>query len=189
MQSFESETKRLGEIIGMKDRMVEALTLENTKGKESLLDVTKSYESRIHNLANDNNHLLEQTEKYINQIASLEIELENEGSARRAEREQLGACIAQLKEDLQLNQVNFVRERDRFQFWGADLEKELTHLRSENHKITDLLADNERMAIELRNLRDLLVESSYEIEQSKEELMRLAFERDNFALKAEKSYQ
>lgn len=73
MQSFESETKRLNEIIGMKDRMVEALTLENTKGKEGLLEVTKSYESRIHNLANDNNHLIEQTEKYINQIASLEI--------------------------------------------------------------------------------------------------------------------
>lgn len=33
MQSFESETKRLNEIIGMKDRMVDALTLENTKGK------------------------------------------------------------------------------------------------------------------------------------------------------------
>lgn len=49
--------------------------------------------------------------------------MENEVSARRSEREQLGACIAQLKEDLQLNQVNFVRERDRFEYWGADLEK------------------------------------------------------------------
>lgn len=34
-----------------------------------------------------------------------------------------------------------------------------------------------------------MVESSFEIEKSKEELMRLAFERDNFALQAEKTYQ
>ena len=71
MQSFDSETKRLNEIIGMKDRMVEALTLENTKGKESLLDITKSYESRIHSLANDKNNLMEQVEKYMAQISSL----------------------------------------------------------------------------------------------------------------------
>jgi hypothetical protein len=33
MQSFEGETKRLNEIIAMKERMVEALTLDSTKAK------------------------------------------------------------------------------------------------------------------------------------------------------------
>ena len=33
MQSFEGETKRLNEIISMKDRMVEALAEDNSKGK------------------------------------------------------------------------------------------------------------------------------------------------------------
>jgi hypothetical protein len=77
MQSFESETKRLNEIIGMTDRMVEAWTIDNTKGKENLLDITKSYDSRIHNLANDKNKLIEQTEKYIAQITNLEIQLQH----------------------------------------------------------------------------------------------------------------
>jgi hypothetical protein len=83
MQSFDSETKRLNEIIGMKDRMVETLTLENTKGKETLLDITKSYESRIHRLANDKNNLMEQVEKYMAQISNLEIQLDSEMMARK----------------------------------------------------------------------------------------------------------
>lgn len=42
-------------------------------------------------------------------------------AARKTERDQLNSCVAQLKEELQLNQVNFVMERDRFEYWGADV--------------------------------------------------------------------
>lgn len=42
-------------------------------------------------------------------------------------------------------------------------------------KCGDLMKDNERLSIELMNLRDLLMESSFEIDKSKEELRRMAF--------------
>ena len=49
--------------------------------------------------------------------------------ARKTERDQLNHCVIQLKDEMQLNQVNFVMERDRFDYWGADVEKELYRLR------------------------------------------------------------
>jgi hypothetical protein len=30
----------------------------------------------------------------------------------------------ELRDELQRSQVNYVRDRDRFEYWGADLEKE-----------------------------------------------------------------
>ena len=35
----------------------------------------------------------------------------------------MSGCIARMREELQLNQVNMVREKDKYQYWGADLEK------------------------------------------------------------------
>ena len=42
---------------------------------------------------------------------------------RRADREDMNVCVGKLRQELQLNQVNYVREKDKFEFWGADLEK------------------------------------------------------------------
>lgn len=60
MQSFDIESKRLNEIISLKDRMLETLTFENAKNKENILDITQSYESRVAHLASDRNNLTEQ---------------------------------------------------------------------------------------------------------------------------------
>lgn len=39
-------------------------------------------------------------------------------------------CIRSLKEEVELNQVNYIREKDRNVFVSADLEKEISYLRS-----------------------------------------------------------
>ena len=50
-QTFENESKRLNEIVNMKDRMVDSLTKENNKEKATILEITKNYENEINNLA------------------------------------------------------------------------------------------------------------------------------------------
>ena len=42
-QTFENESKRLNEIVNMKDRMVDSLTKENNKEKATILELTKNY--------------------------------------------------------------------------------------------------------------------------------------------------
>ena len=75
----------------------------------------------------------------------------------------MSQLIVELKEDLQHNQINYVREKDKFSYWGADLEKENMMLRSENGRIAEIITENERLSTEIRKLRDLLMESSFEI--------------------------
>ena len=50
-------------------------------------------------------------------------------AGRRAEREDMGGAMNRMREELQLNQVNLVREKDKYHYWGADLEKEIALLR------------------------------------------------------------
>ena len=56
-QTFENESKRLNEIINMKDRMVDSLQKENNKEKATILSLTKNYENQINNLAHEKSRL------------------------------------------------------------------------------------------------------------------------------------
>lgn len=58
-------------------------------------------------------------------------------------------------------------------------------LKTEHRRVGEILEENDKLSVELRKLRDLLMESSYEIERSKEELVRISYERDALALKVE----
>ena len=113
--------------------------------------------------------------------------LEKEMMVRAEEREHMGRTIMELKEQLQHTEVNFVREKDRFEYWGADLEKQNILLKTDNKRMVEILEDNDRLSSELNSLRSLLMESSYEIDRSKEELIRISYERDNLAVKFEKA--
>ena len=44
-------------------------------------------------------------------------------TCRADERDHLGRTILELKEELQRTEVAFVRERDKYEYWGTDLEK------------------------------------------------------------------
>ena len=77
-------------------------------------------------------------------------------------------CIRGLKEEVELNQVNYVREKDRNLFINGDLEHEITALRGENARLLSVSSENEILTREVRNLRELLLESSHEMEKCKE---------------------
>ena len=42
--------------------------------------------------------------------------------------------------------MTFVRERDRYEFWGVDLEKENVLLRTENERAAQVFEENNRLS-------------------------------------------
>ena len=99
------------------------------------------------------------------------------------ERANMECVIQKLKDDLEFNQVNFMREKDRNTFLAGDFEKELSHLRSENVTLMNVVSENELLTKEVRNLRELLLEGSHEMQKCKEEFIRLGRQRDSLVLK------
>lgn len=93
----------------------------------------------------------------------------------------LESCVNKLKEELELNQVNYIREKDRGSFLVEDLNKEMTVLRAENDRLAVMGSDNSALYREIRGLKDLLMESSLEMEKCKEEFIRIGQEKDMLA--------
>lgn len=82
-----------------------------------------------------------------------------------------------------MNQVSYIREKDRNLFIAGDFEKELSILRSQNLNLKGLSTENQILTREVRNLRELLLESSHQMEKCKEEFIRMGKERDILLLK------
>ena len=57
--AFESEGKRLNEVINMKERMVDGLNKDLSREKQKLLELTRSYEKEINDLVHDKNRILD----------------------------------------------------------------------------------------------------------------------------------
>ena len=77
-----------------------------------------------------------------------------------------------------MNQVNYIREKDRNMYLAGDLQKEIAYLRSENSNLLSIGSENELLTREVRNLRELLLESSNEMEKCKDEFLRMGREKD-----------
>jgi hypothetical protein len=56
--------------------------------------------------------------------------VEQESSLRIEEKDHLERTVMELKEALQRSEMAFVMEKDRFEYWGADLEKQNIILKS-----------------------------------------------------------
>ena len=92
--------------------------------------MTTKYENKVNCLSHKGNDLNFQLDKYAKRISDLEKMLEVEMSSRAEEREHLGRTILELKDELQRTEVAFVRERDKYEYWGSDLEKENIFLKT-----------------------------------------------------------
>ncbi len=71
--------------------------------------------------------------------------------------------IAQLQKDLELNQINLMREVDKNDFNVDELSREVARLRIENDQVLPLMDENTILSRELRNMKELLIESSAEM--------------------------
>lgn len=58
------------------------------------------------------------------------------------EKADLEEYIITLKNEVEANQVNYVRERDRSAFVAGDLERENSSLRAENCSLKSLVSEN-----------------------------------------------
>jgi hypothetical protein len=87
-----------------------------------------------------------QLDQNMERVAELEAMLDKEMTCRVDERDHLGRTILELKEDLQRTEVAFVRERDKYEYWGTDLEKENLMLKTEHRRIGEIMEENEKLA-------------------------------------------
>jgi hypothetical protein len=71
--------------------------------------------------------------------------------------------MAQLQKDLELNQINLMREVDKNDFNVDELSREVARLRIENDQVLPLMDENAILSRELRNMKELLIESSAEM--------------------------
>jgi hypothetical protein len=71
--------------------------------------------------------------------------------------------MAQLQKDLELNQINLMREVDKNDFNVDELSREVARLRIENDQVLPLMDENTILSRELRNMKELLIESSAEM--------------------------
>ncbi len=71
--------------------------------------------------------------------------------------------MAQLEKDLELNQINLMREVDKNDFNVDELSREVARLRIENDQVLPLMDENTILSRELRNMKELLIESSAEM--------------------------
>lgn len=74
-----------------------------------------------------------------------------------------------------------MREVDKNEFSVDELSREVARLRVENDQVLPLMDENSILARELRNMKELLIESSAEMERCKEEFIRIGREKDLLA--------
>ena len=59
---FESESRRLNDLISSRDRVIEQLSAENNKEKTRIINLTRDYEAEINLLTNEKNRLIDEIE-------------------------------------------------------------------------------------------------------------------------------
>jgi hypothetical protein len=82
-----------------------------------------------------------------------------------------------------LTHVNYIREKDKSSFVIDDLHREVVNLKADNDRLAIFASENGALCKEIRNLKDLLLESSLEMERCKEEFLRIGREKDHLAVK------
>ena len=79
--------------------------------------------------------------------------------------------------------MNFLREKDQFAMMADNLHREIISLKTENERGGIIVTENSMLCKEIRNLKDILLESSLEMEKCKEEFLRIGREKDHLAVK------
>jgi hypothetical protein len=82
-----------------------------------------------------------------------------------------------------MSQINLIRENDRNASVVDDLHRKIIALQTENERVGAVGTENTMLCKEIRNLKELLHESSLEMDNCKEEFLRIGRERDHLAVK------
>ena len=93
------------------------------------------------------------------------------------------AHISDLKMEADCARQNFLQEKDRNRILNLDLEKEISLLQEERIMMGRTSNDNVILNREINNLKDLLMESSSELERCKDEFIQMGRERDILLVK------
>lgn len=161
-----------------KERNIETLNNVINDEKEKYIKLTKNSTEEITNLIHEKN-------RYKEEVDALHVELAKGREAYKdlqnySEKEiaNKDATISKLKDEIDLNQSNFNREKDQLSFVIDDLHHDNVVLKSENDRFSHIANENTFLCKEIRNLKDLLLESSLEMEKCKEEFIRIGREKD-----------
>ncbi len=103
--------------------MIENVNKDLNKEKQRVLELTRSYENQINNLNHEKARLLEEVDDLNRENTAVNAKLNDLANITDKQKMQLENYIRSLKDDLELNQVSFIREKDRNLFIAGDFEK------------------------------------------------------------------
>lgn len=187
-KTFEGEGRRLDEIIGHKDRTNAALTNELNKEKETVVALTQHYEAELNELLHQKEMLLADMQRLSQERNSLAMNCHGLELQLGETQDKSELMVAGLRGELHQKNTDLLRENERLVRTVDAYEKELVLIKEENRQLlhgaqvdttrvrvtADQLADeNRHLVLEVKNLREVLLESSIEMERCKEEFIRL----------------
>ena len=140
--AFEQEAKRLNELVNMKERMIEGVNKDLSREKQKILELTRSYEKEINDLVHEKNRLLDEIDTLNHDNTTLAIKLKDIENLYDHDKADMTNCIRSLQDEVERNQVNYLREKDRNMYLAGDLEKEICYLRSENSSLLSVASEN-----------------------------------------------
>ena len=104
---------RMNDTINSKDRNIENLNNALNDEKERVLEITKNSTSEITNLVHDKNRLKEEIDDLNVELAATKEERKNFGDDTDRAITTLENTIAHLKDELEINHINFIIEKDK----------------------------------------------------------------------------
>jgi chromosome segregation ATPase len=181
--TFNTEMSRMNDIISAKEKSIDTLNASLNHEKEKILEMTRSYTTEITNLVHDKNRLKEEVDDLHAELTATKEERRHFEAASDKALASLEGMIVDLKEELDHSHADYIREKDKHALVEDDLHREIVAVRAENERAGVVSAENGMLCREIRNLKDLLLESSLEMERCKDEFLRIGREKDNLAVK------
>lgn len=163
--------------------MNEVLGADLKKEKERVAALTRNYDLEINRLVSEKDHILSDLTLVNDEKNMARKEIQELALLFETERGRNSVVVSSLQGEIGKKNIELASENERLLRTVEQYEKELaisSHNANAVHKTLDLERSEEvrRLMLEIRNLKDILLESSREMDKCKEEFLRMEIERE-----------
>lgn len=153
------------------------------KEKERVAALTRNYDLEINRLVSEKDHILSDLTLVNDEKNMARKEIQELALLFETERGRNSVVVSSLQGEIGKKNIELASENERLLRTVEQYEKELaisSHNANAVHKTLDLERSEEvrRLMLEIRNLKDILLESSREMDKCKEEFLRMEIERE-----------
>lgn len=181
--AFEMEAQRLQDIINSKDLVNQSLGIELMKEKEKVTALCRNYDIEINHLVTEKDHLIQDLTELSEEKMILQKDLEELALLFEGERGRSSAMISGLQGEMGHRNTELFEENKRLGRRLEQCERELLvagNNLSVVHKRVEIERAEEvrRQGEEIRSLKEVLMESSNEMDRCKAEFLRMEMEME-----------